>query len=283
MNEPIVVTSITPFNLHVRDTSQVTINLNNVPTQGYTGTEFTCTYDPALVEVSNISIGNLFGPDAVSGIFGPQNGSFILAVAGSQGRKLSDSGIVFTFNAKGLQAGQTNVECKARVSEGLNALQSIGSQAATMTIVDTPPTATNLPASASIAGQILASKSVTIRLYNPDNSIAATSTANPDGTFHLTVQGGTYTITASAEGFLSAQSPVTSVNGGSISKPVMSLIPGDVDGNGVIDQLDALTIRMNYNNSTPAAADLNNDGVIDVLDLGILAENYGRSGVLLWP
>lgn len=47
--------------------------------------------------------------------------------------------------------------------------------------------------------------------------------------------------------------------------------------------MDALTIRMNYNQMTPSAADLNNDGVINVLDLGILAENYGRSGALPSP
>jgi hypothetical protein len=68
-----------------------------------------------------------------------------------------------------------------------------------------------------------------------------------------------------------------------ISMPAVSLIAGDVDNNGAINQLDALTIRMNYNNAIPTAADLNNDGVINVLDLGILAENYGKSGVLPWP
>jgi hypothetical protein len=152
-----------------------------------------------------------------------------------------------------------------------------------MTIAGITPTATNLPTFASITGQVLASKLVTIRLYNPDNSIAATSTANPDGNFNIAAPGGTYTIAASAEGFLDAQGPVISVNGSIVSKPVVSLIAGDIDHNGVIDQMDALTIRMNYNNATPAAADLNNDGVINVLDLGILAENYGKSGPLLWP
>jgi hypothetical protein len=186
-NEPNVLTSITPSNIQVGDAGQVTVSVNNIPAQGYTSTEFTCTYEPTLVEVSNISVGNLFGPDAVSSIFGPQNGSFILAVAGSNGRKASDSGIVFTFNAKGLQAGQTNVECKARVSEGLNALQSIGGPLpSAMTISEIIPTPTTMPVSASISGQVIASKLVTIRLYNPDNSLAATGTANPDGTFNIT-------------------------------------------------------------------------------------------------
>ena len=282
-NEPDAFTSIAPSNIQVGETRQLTVSLNNVPAQRYTSTEFTCTYDPALMEISSISVGDLFGPDAVSGVFGPQNGSFILAVAGSHGRKVSGSGIAFTFNAKGLQAGETNVECKARVSEGLNTLQNIGSLPSTITIAGITPTAKAMPALASVTGQVLASKSVTIRLYNPDNSIAASSTANPDGTFNLTVPGGSYTIAASAEGFLSAQGSVTPANGGIVSKPVVSLIAGDIDNNGVIDPMDALTIRMNYNSATPAAADLNNDGVINVLDLGILAGNYGKSGALLWP
>jgi hypothetical protein len=39
---------------------------------------------------------------------------------------------------------------------------------------------------------------------------------------------------------------------------------------------------MNYNGSTPAAADLNNDGVINVLDLELLANNYRESTPLDW-
>jgi hypothetical protein len=89
-------------------------------------------------------------------------------------------------------------------------------------------------------------------------------------------------VVATASGFLSAQGSVTLVNGNTASKPVVSLLAGDIDGNSVINQLDALTIGINYNGTTPAAADLNNDGVINVLDLGLLAENYGASGALAW-
>ncbi len=284
--EPYVLTSSNPSSINMGDTSQVMVSLNNIPAQGYTSAEFTCTYDPALVEVSNISVWDLFGTDAVSGVFGPQNGSFILGIAGSNGNKATTSGIAFTFNAKGLQGGQTVIECKARVSEGLNVLQNILSIPSNFTIAGIIPTptvaATSVPTSASLIGQVLASKLVTIRLYNPDNSIAASTTSNPDGTFSITAPGGTYTVVATAEGFLSAQGSVTLVNGNISSKPVVSLIAGDIDNNGVINQLDALTVGMNYNNTTPVAADLNNDGVINVLDLGILAENYGASGALAW-
>ena len=275
-------TSISPSTIQVGVTGQVTVILNNVPAQGYTSTEFTCTYDPALVDVSNINVGNLFGPDAVFGISDPQDGSFIFAVAGSKGWKVSGSGTAFTFDAKGLQAGNTKVECKARVSEGLNVLQSIDSSPSIISIAGSAPIANSWTFS-SITGQVLASKLVTIRLYNPDNSIAATNSANPDGTFSITLPKKIYTIIASAEGFLDAQGSVTFENYSDISMSVVNLIAGDIDNNGVIDSMDALTIGMNYNKTTPAAADINNDNLINVIDLEILAKNYGKSGALFWP
>jgi len=282
-NKSNVITSAAPSNIKKGHTSQVTVSLNDIPTQGYTSTEFTCTYDPAHVEVGSISVGNLFGIDAVLGMSEPRNGSFILAIAGSNGQRALNSGVAFTFQVQGMQAGETVVECKARVSEGLNTLQSVNSSPSNITIAEAIPTSTTEPTLASITGQVLTSKRVTVQLYNADNSIAATTTANPDGTFNINPPEGTYTIVASAEGFLSVQGSVTVTNGKFTSKPTVSLIAGDIDNNGFVDQIDALTIRMNYNSATPTAADLNNDGVINVLDLGLLAENYGQSGPQLWP
>jgi hypothetical protein len=106
--------------------------------------------------------------------------------------------------------------------------------------------------------------------------------ANSDGTFSLTVLAGTYTVVATASGFLNAQGPAVLIAGQTTTKATISLIAGDIDGNGVIDQFDAMTIGMNYNTATPDAADLNADGVINVLDLEILAGNYRASGALDW-
>jgi Carboxypeptidase regulatory-like domain/Dockerin type I domain len=282
ITQPFVLASANPLILNIGATGLVTVSLNNIPVQGYTSTEFTCTYNPSLVEVSNIVIAGLFGADPVSAINGPQGGSFILGIAGSNGNKAMGSGAAFTFNIKGLQAGQTVIECRARVSAGNNTLQSILFVSSNVSVTGLAPTSTPIPTSALLTGQVLASKPVTVRLYRQDNSIAATVTANPDGTFSITAPGGTYTVVASASGFLNAQGPITLVNGGSSTKPIISLPAGDIDNNGVINQLDAITIGINYNNTTPAAADLNNDGIINVLDLGLLAQNYLKSGALAW-
>ena len=269
----------------------VNVNLNNIPIGGYSSAEFTCTYNPTLVEVSNIAVTNLFGADPVAAINGPQNGSFIVAIAGSNGNRATVDGTAFTFNAKGLQAGQTVIECTARVSKGDNILVNIPSTgAANLTIGNVPtntptpiPTFTSTPLPAPvITGQVLASKPVTIRLYNADNSLATTVVANTDGTFNFTAPAGIYTITATADGFLGAQGSVTLTDGLTSTMSVVALLAGDIDNNGVIDQFDALTIGMSYNTAIPPAADLNNDGTINVLDLELLAQNYRISGAIAW-
>jgi hypothetical protein len=94
----------------------------------------------------------------------------------------------------------------------------------------------------------------------------------------MTPLPGDYTLLSTASGFLSHQDSVTIASGESVDLPAASLLAGDVDGNEVIDQFDALTIGMNYTASTPEAADLNNDAGIDFLDLELLAENYRQTG-----
>jgi hypothetical protein len=133
-----------------------------------------------------------------------------------------------------------------------------------------------------LTGQVLAGKPVTVGLYDATNTLITSVAANANGTFSLTAPAGTYTVRATASGFLSAQGSATLTSGGTSTMPTITLLAGDLDGNNVIDQLDALTIGMNYNTASPAAADLNNDGVINVLDLELLAQNYRETGPILW-
>ncbi|MBK9207582.1 MAG: carboxypeptidase regulatory-like domain-containing protein [Anaerolineales bacterium] len=182
-----------------------------------TSTEFTCTYNPVLVGVSNIVVAGLFGTDPVAAINGPQNGTFIVAVAGSNGNRATVSGTAFTFSMTGLQEGQTAIECKARVSKGDKLLSDILYIGDSLIVVGNMSTATDAdscntyPISTrdpnpipppTIAGQVLASKPATVNLYNADNSLAASVAVNPDGTFNLVTSAGTYTVIATADGFL---------------------------------------------------------------------------------
>ena len=142
------------------------------------------------------------------------------------------------------------------------------------------PTPTSAP-DGSLSGQVLAGKPITVSLYS-GTTLVTSVTANNDGTFSLTAPAGSYTVLATSSGFLSAQGSATLTGGSTNTKPTVTLLAGDIDGNNVIDQFDALTIGMNYNAASPSAADLNNDGVINVLDLELLAENYRATGPIAW-
>ncbi|HJQ15184.1 MAG TPA: carboxypeptidase regulatory-like domain-containing protein, partial [Anaerolineales bacterium] len=334
-----VSTSVNPGSVNIGETTVVTVRLNNVPSEGYRSAEFTCTYNSALIQISNIAVTSLFGSDPAVAISDPQNGKFIVAIAGSNSSKATTSGAAFAFHAKGLQAGQTPVECNVRISKGDNILTSLPATAANLMIVGEPstPTATPTPfditptatpstpdesptptsstpvetatatqtsetpaesptptsstpvetatptsetpvesptptftstpvesptptaiPDGTITGKVIASKPVTIQLYDASDELVTSVTANPDGTFSLTAPGGTYTIAATASGFLSAEGSASIAAGGTATKPDATLLAGDIDSNDVIDQFDALTIGMNYNGTAPSAADLNN-------------------------
>ncbi|MFN8411292.1 MAG: hypothetical protein U0Z26_02775 [Anaerolineales bacterium] len=268
-----VTVNITPSNIVVGGTSKVEVGFNNLLGTSLTSAEFTCTYNSALVEVSNIASTSLFGSEPVTVVNGPQNGSFIVAIAGSNGNKATTDGNAFTFSVKGLQVGQSSINCQTRVSTGNQVLISVPS---------TPTSLTILSAQGTFAGQVYASKLVTVSLNNSDGSAVGSIAANEDGTFSLPASSGTYIAVASAPGYLKAQGSVNITNGNTITFQPISLLAGDIDSNNVIDQFDAITIGINYNGSAPAAADLNNDNIINILDLEILARNYRQIGSLAW-
>ncbi|HEX6033041.1 MAG TPA: peptidoglycan DD-metalloendopeptidase family protein, partial [Anaerolineales bacterium] len=142
---PFVSTTVSPASVTIGQTATATVRLNNVPAEGYTSAEFTCTYNSTLTKISNIVTTDLFGTDPAVAINDPQNGSFIVAIAGSQGKKATTDGTAFTFSLTGLQAGQTAVECKARVSKGDNVLTAIDFIPGSLTVTTSSLTPTPGP------------------------------------------------------------------------------------------------------------------------------------------
>lgn len=64
---------------------------------------------------------------------------------------------------------------------------------------------------------------------------------------------------------------------------VIRLLPGDADGNGIVDQADAAVLAENWgetNGMSWADGDFNEDGAVSAADASILAANWGQS---LWP
>ncbi len=304
-NEPYGYTQVTPQVIDVNGIAQVEVGLGSLPAEGFAGVEFACSYDANIIEVSNIAVTDLFGADPVAAIQGPQNGSLIIAVAGSQENRATANGAVAFFDARALQLGKTSIECKTRViddedqliplpSNSAYLVVSIGTPLPTIEPSSTPqpfpsPTPEPLPSptlepptTGTLTGRVQSSKPVTIELYNADNTLVMSQDANSEGVFALDVPPGTYTVLIISTGFLRVQGSITLAVGQTIELPLIVLLAGDLDGNNVIDQFDALTIGMNYNGDSPAAADLNSDGVINLIDLRLLARNYRKSGPLTW-
>jgi hypothetical protein len=151
-----------------------------------------------------------------------------------------------------------------------------------LTPTELPGTGTPMPAVGLLNGKVFASKLVRIEAYDANGNLVGAGWTNPDGSYEFYAASGTNSVVAMASGFLSAQRSVTVTDGSTTTLPTITLIPGDIDGNHVIDQFDALTIGMNYNKATPSEADMNNDGIINVLDLELLASNYRKTGPIPW-
>ncbi|HLP80997.1 MAG TPA: cohesin domain-containing protein, partial [Nitrosomonas sp.] len=127
---------VSTASLSIGETASVNVKLNNVPGEGYKSAEFTCNYDGTLVEKSNIVVTELFGTEPVTVIHDPQTGTFIVAIAGVNSNRAITSGTAFSFSAKALQAGQSAVQCTARVSQGNNQAIDLPSVGTALTILE---------------------------------------------------------------------------------------------------------------------------------------------------
>jgi len=294
--------SAVPSSIKVGENAKVSVNLKNIPAEGLTAVEFACQVDPSLAEVSALSESGLFGPDAVFAPNGPTNGDFILPIAASNENRATAGGEAAQFTVKALQPGELTINCAVKVSSGNNELtdvpftqiklllKAVVAPPTAPPVTVTPPPVTVTPpmtetpsiVEGTLKGSVIASKPVTIRLLNADNSEAASITAESNGSFGASLPAGNYTIVASAGGFLSAQGSIVITAGQTSAMPQFNLLAGDINADGKIDALDVVSIGANYGKPAPFVADLNNDGKLDVLDLQLLARNYRKSGPINW-
>ena len=190
-----------PTSVNVGETALVTVNLNNVPPEGYSSVEFACTYDATLIEVSSITAATLFGADSAVAINGPQGGSFIIAIAGSNGNKATTSGAAFTFNIKGLLPGQTTINCTTRVSKGDNILTQIPSTGASLTVIATEtatPTATDTATGTATPPTSTPTETATPTETGTPSTSTPTDTATPTVTGTPPTETPTSTSTATS-------------------------------------------------------------------------------------
>ena len=277
--DPSVALSIDPASATLGETAVVTVSLNDIPAEGYASAEITCTYPVDLVSVGNTTEKGLFGDDPVVASVGAVNGTMIYAIAGKNGTKATVGGALIDFDITALALGEATLNCVAKVSTGDGTLTELAPVSAALNIVEEEGT---------INGVAVANKAVTVTLTDSEGTVIATANPDATGVFSISAPPGTYTLTAGASGYLNAENTAVVVVAGEITDMVaITLLAGDISGDagvpdGVVDQLDAMSIGMNYNLATPEIADLNADGIINVLDLELIADNYLVTGPQPW-
>ncbi len=277
--DPSVALSVAPASVTIGESAVVTVSLNDIPAEGYASAELTCTYPVDLLSVANVTEQGLFGDDPVVASVGAADGSFIYAIAGKNGTKATVGGAVIEFNITALALGEATLNCVAKVSTGDGTLTELVPVSAAVNVVEEEGT---------INGAALANKAVTVTLTNAEDTVIATANPDVSGVFSISAPPGTYTLSAEASGYLKAENTAVVVVASEVTDMVaIALLAGDISGDaglpdGKVDQLDAMSIGMNYNLATPEIADLNADGIINVLDLELIADNYLATGPLPW-
>ena len=106
----------------------------------------------------------------------------------------------------------------------------------------------------------------------PGGRTAATTAS---GAFSIEVTAPS-TISASYAGYLSVQWTVAEPPNLVLTLDPVTLLGGDVNGDGTVDILDIVYIGAHFG-GTDARADLNGDGKVDILDIVIAGGNFGES------
>jgi uncharacterized protein (DUF2141 family) len=111
--------------------------------------------------------------------------------------------------------------------------------------------------------------------------LQVSSTSDEQGNFEMNLPEGTYTLEICKNGFLKRQIPITIVKDQLTVVPPVTLVAGDINGDGYVDISDLGMLADSYGSQSGAPqysehADFNADGFIELSDLGILADTYGK-------
>lgn len=161
---------------------------------------------------------------------------------------------------------------------------------ATATATATPtatPTATGAPGNGNIAGVVLMQGRDSHGGASISVDATPVATTAADGSFNVTdVPAGVHSLSASHQGYLTAENSSVSVASGSTTNlPEVTLVGGDAVYDGIVNIFDLVMVGVHFGESPPSdpRADINEDGRVNIFDLVLVGINYGKTGPTEWP
>jgi|GEM_PF-1189509 len=127
----------------------------------------------------------------------------------------------------------------------------------------------------------------TVSLYDSDSKLVTSTATALDGSYVLSAPEGTgYTLNITKPGYLSYTiKNLGVVDGLTVGVVDLSVLGGDVNGDGVVDGTDLTLFLSAYGVGVASAefpfVDLNGDGVVDATDLTIFLAGYNKSNVII--
>ena len=122
----------------------------------------------------------------------------------------------------------------------------------------------------------------TVITLENENGDLVTITVNDDGTFSITdLKDGTYRVWADNSPYFSGCTEIEVVDGQLASIGSITLLNGDVNGDGIIDIGDVTLLAWYFGMPTADVpesqrrVDLNSDGTVNIQDLAIVGANFG--------
>ena len=230
---------------------------------GYTGAQFTTLAGPSPVSLTN-----------VAGVF---------TWAGSNGYLLTQSGDLATLSFRALSAGTATLSGQTKAANAANAPVNLSLNSAAIAIVTTTETPKGkVMGTADLSSGISPSRA-TAALLNAAGQVVVSEPLEGNGSYDLEAPAGTYTLRISAPGYLAAKKSITLTTSTPLLMTKVTLLAGDINGDGNIDALDLISLGAAFEVSPPlVAADLNADGRVDLFDLTLLAKNWRKTGSIGW-
>jgi len=267
---------------------QFTINISVVPNNAIAGIQFNLSYNPAIVTLNSIAEGNLLNQGGASTYFsnGQTNNAAgtITGVFGaiiSPGQTVATAG---TFAVITMTVGSTGGSSPLTLSNvvvGDIAGHSIPVTVNSGTISgNRPPVLAGIGNKTVNEGQLL---SFTVSATDPDgNPLTYSASSLPSGTsFNPTTKTFTWTPSYRQAGsYTSVRFTVSDSNANDtedITITVNNVYQTDVNGDGVVNVLDIISIAQHWNETGTNGwiiQDTNENGTVNVLDVILIGQNW---------